>query len=117
MGEQLIKSLKTWGFLRNLLSIISERKALIYNSAVEAGYGKPAEPQGEGLDTENPKKKEFEYGAFYFTPDGDFRHFYTKAGCMKEFVTVLKKSDPYYSLMRVQEFYRDEPEEGRESEK
>ena len=31
---------------------------------------------------------------------------------MKEFVTILKESDPHYSLMRVQEFYRDETEEG-----
>ena len=35
---------------------------------------------------------------------------------MKEFVTILKKSDPYYSLMRVQEFYRDETKEESETE-
>ena len=116
MGEQLIKLQKTWGFLRNLLSIISERKGLTYNSAAEAGYGNPAESQGDGLDTETPKRKAFKYGAFYFTPDGDFRHFYAGADCMTEFVTILKISDPHYSLMRVMEFYRDETEKGTETE-
>ena len=58
------------------------------------------------LHGKSPNK--FDYGAFYFTADGDFRHFYAGADCMKEFIATLKKSDPHYSLMRVMEFYRDE---------
>lgn len=60
------------------------------------------------MDTENQEKKKFEYGAFYFTADGDFRHFYTEADNMREFVGYLTKSDPYYSVMRVIEYYRDD---------
>ncbi len=58
----------------------------------------------DSINQETTKK--YDYGAFYFTPDGDFRHFYAGADCMKEFVTILKESDPHYSLMRVMEFYR-----------
>ena len=117
MGERLTRLLKIWGFQNGFWWLTSKRKVLTNNSAAEAGNGNLALLKGDLLDTtKQGKTKTFEYGAFYFTADGDFRHFYTEANCMKEFVTILKKSDPYYSLMRVEEFYRDKTEKGNETE-
>jgi hypothetical protein len=87
--------------------IISKPKGLTFYSVAEAGHGKKTREDEGFVDNINQETtKKFDYGAFYFTPDGDFRHFYAGADCMKEFVTILKESDPHYSLMRVMEFYK-----------
>ena len=83
-------------------------KVLTGNFIVEAGNGNQIH-KGDGSladITHHEKSPDIDYGAFYFTAGGDFRHFYAGASCMKEFVTILKASDPHYALMRVMEFYK-----------